>query len=140
MIPHCRQITYAENGRFDLESVAKTGSDSGNISNRLHPENCTFLVNRLMPSSAKTKTPDFEKLLGELDKIVQRMESGDQSLDQAMKDFERGMELSEECQKSLDSAQQRVDKLVQKHDRYQLEAVEQQVESSGYDLDDDPTE
>ena len=77
-----------------------------------------------MATSTKPKSPDFEKLLGELDKIVQRMEAGDQSLDQAMKDFERGMALSEQCQKSLDTAQQRVDKLVKKHGRYQLESMD----------------
>ena len=82
-----------------------------------------------MATSTKAKSPDFEKLLGELDKIVQRMEAGDQSLDQAMKDFERGMALSEQCQKSLDTAQQRVDKLVKKHGRYQLESMDDEDES-----------
>lgn len=86
-----------------------------------------------MATTRKTKTPDFEKLLGELDKIVQRMEQGDQSLDQTLKDFERGMELSEQCQKSLDAAQQRVDKLVKKHGNFQLESMDE-------DLDDDEEE
>ena len=81
-----------------------------------------------MATTRKTKTPDFEKLLGELDKIVQRMEQGDQTLDQTMKDFERGMELSEQCQKSLDAAQQRVDKLVKKHGNFQLESMEDELE------------
>ena len=60
----------------------------------------------------------------ELEKIVQRMEQGEQSLDQTLKDFERGMALSEQCQKSLDVAQQRVEKLVKKHGDYKLEPVE----------------
>lgn len=81
-----------------------------------------------MATTRKTKTPDFEKLLGELDKIVQRMEQGDQSLDQTMKDFERGMELSEQCQKSLDAAQQRVDKLVKKHGNFQLESMDDELD------------
>lgn len=81
-----------------------------------------------MATTRKTKTPDFEKLLGELDKIVQRMEQGDQTLDQTMKDFERGMELSEQCQKSLDAAQQRVDKLVKKHGNFQLESMDDELE------------
>lgn len=76
-----------------------------------------------MTNTRKTKTPDFEKLLGELDKIVQRMEQGEQSLDQTMKDFERGMELSEQCQASLDNARQRVDKLVKKHGDFALEPM-----------------
>ncbi len=91
-----------------------------------------------MATTRKTKTPDFEKLLGELDKIVQRMEQGDQSLDQTMKDFERGMELSEQCQKSLDAAQQRVDKLVKKHGNFQLESMDDDLEDDEeYDEESD---
>lgn len=91
-----------------------------------------------MATTRKTKTPDFEKLLGELDKIVQRMEQGDQSLDQTMKDFERGMELSEQCQKSLDAAQQRVDKLVKKHGNFQLESMDDELgDEEEYDEESD---
>jgi exodeoxyribonuclease VII small subunit len=91
-----------------------------------------------MATTRKTKNPDFEKLLGELDKIVQRMEQGDQSLDQTMKDFERGMELSEQCQKSLDAAQQRVDKLVKKHGNFQLESMDDELDDEEeYDEESD---
>ncbi len=75
-----------------------------------------------MSTTKKSATPDFEKLLAELEGIVQRMEQGEQTLEQTMKDFERGMELSEKCQESLDKAQQRVDKLVKKHGIYQVES------------------
>lgn len=88
-----------------------------------------------MATTRKSKTPDFEKLLGELDKIVQRMELGEQSLDETMKDFERGMELSQQCQKSLDAAQQRVDKLVKKHGGFQLESMDEDLDE---DIDDEP--
>ena len=90
-----------------------------------------------MATTRKAKTPDFEKLLGELDKIVQRMEQGDQSLDQTMKDFERGMELSEQCQKSLDAAQQRVDKLVKKHGNFQLESMDDDLEDDEEEYDEE---
>ena len=89
-----------------------------------------------MATAKSPKTTDFEKLLGELDKIVQRMEQGEQSLDQTMKDFERGMELSDQCQKSLDAAQQRVDKLVKKHGSFELEPMEgdlDEMNEEGYD-------
>ena len=89
-----------------------------------------------MATTRKTKSPDFEKLLGELDKIVQRMEQGDQTLEQTMKDFERGMELSEQCQKSLDAAQQRVDKLVKKHGNFQLESMDDELEEEYEDESD----
>ena len=74
-----------------------------------------------MSTTKKSATPDFEKLLAELEDIVQRMEQGEQTLEQTMRDFERGMVLSEKCQESLDRAQQRVDKLVKKHGIYQVE-------------------
>ena len=48
-----------------------------------------------MPQDKKNQPPDFEKSLAELEKIVQRMERGEQSLEQTLKDFERGMVLSE---------------------------------------------
>ena len=91
-----------------------------------------------MPATKKKNTaPDFENLLGELDQIVNRMEQGDQSLDQTMKDFERGMVLSEQCQKSLDSAQQKVEKLVEKHGVTQLESMDDADELDDDEFDDE---
>ncbi len=75
-----------------------------------------------MTSPDPSPAIDFEKLLSELEKIVQRMEQGEQTLEQTMRDFERGMVLSEQCQKSLDQAQLRVDKLVKKHGIYQVDS------------------
>jgi exodeoxyribonuclease VII small subunit len=63
----------------------------------------------------QTSIADFEKALAELEKIVERMERGDQTLDQSLKDFERGMELSRTCRKVLDEAEQRVEKLIERH-------------------------
>lgn len=63
----------------------------------------------------KTSAPDFEHALDELEAIVARMERGEQSLEATVKDFARGMALSEKCQNSLQSAQLKIDKLVQKH-------------------------
>ena len=81
-----------------------------------------------MSAARKTTSSDFEKSLFELEKIVDRMEKGDQTLDETMKDFERGMVLSEQCQKSLDEAQQKVEKLVKKHGGYELQSMEEQNE------------
>ncbi len=60
----------------------------------------------------------FEIALQELEKIAQRMESGDQSLEQSLKDFERGIQLSRECQAQLQSAEQRVQQLIQQEKTY----------------------
>lgn len=81
-----------------------------------------------MCAAKKSSSPDFEKSLSELEKIVDRMEKGDQSLEDTLQDFERGMVLSEQCQKSLDEAQQKVEKLVKKHGGYQLESMDDDFE------------
>jgi exodeoxyribonuclease VII small subunit len=57
---------------------------------------------------------DFEKALAELEQIVESMEQGDLALEQALKDFERGIELTRACQSALQQAEQKVKMLVQK--------------------------
>lgn len=51
---------------------------------------------------------DFESALKELEKIAEKLESGEISLDESIKLFERGMELTNECRKALDGAKQRI--------------------------------
>ena len=41
------------------------------------------------------------------------MEQGDQSLEQSLKDFERGVELTRTCQKALKQAEQKVQLLLE---------------------------
>ena len=61
----------------------------------------------------KTETlPDFEKSLEELESLVEQLESGDLSLDDSLKQFKRGVELTRHCQGVLDQAQQAVEKLM----------------------------
>ena len=50
----------------------------------------------------------FEQALGELEKIVSRMESGELSLEQSLAAHKRGLELARFCQQRLESAQQQV--------------------------------
>jgi exodeoxyribonuclease VII small subunit len=59
---------------------------------------------------------DFEKSLKRLEEVVKRMESPDLSLDDAMKLFEEGMQLSQDCQKQLEAAEGRVEILMKKAD------------------------
>ncbi|MBD3670977.1 MAG: exodeoxyribonuclease VII small subunit [Gammaproteobacteria bacterium] len=51
---------------------------------------------------------DFEKTLEELEGLVQRLEQGDQSLEQSLKDFERGVTLTRAAQQALKQAEQKV--------------------------------
>ena len=52
--------------------------------------------------------PSFEGALEELESIVERMEEGELSLDESLKLYERGMDLTRRCQKALDGAEQRI--------------------------------
>ncbi len=54
----------------------------------------------------------FEKKLSRLEEIVQKMESGEMSLDESLSLFEEGVKLSRECGRELNEAEQKVKKLV----------------------------
>lgn len=58
---------------------------------------------RKIPKSTK-----FEDALGELETLVESLESGDQSLESSLEQFERGVALSRFCQQSLSEAEQKV--------------------------------
>lgn len=62
---------------------------------------------------------DFEKKLNRLEEIVSKMESGEMSLDESLKSFEEGVNLSRECQKQLSEAEQKVKILVSVDDKGQ---------------------
>ena len=67
------------------------------------------------PIKQKTKSIDFEKSLAELENLVARMEQGDSSLEDSLKDFERGIELTRNCQTALHEAEQKVQILLKKN-------------------------
>ena len=62
------------------------------------------------------KKPDFEKSLGRLEEVVRRLESPQLALDDAMKLFEEGVQLSRESQKQLEEAEGRVEILLKNAD------------------------
>lgn len=66
----------------------------------------------------------FENSLGELEQLVERLESGEQSLETALKDFERGIVLTRQCQQSLQAAELRVQQLLQRNGKDSLEDFE----------------
>ena len=65
-------------------------------------------------SSKKAKTVDFEQALGELEAVVDRLEHGELPLEEALRQFERGVELARSCQASLQQAEQKVEILLKK--------------------------
>lgn len=58
--------------------------------------------------ATRKKTANFEKSLESLELLVEEMEGGDLSLDEALKSFEKGIKLTQECQQALDEAEQKV--------------------------------
>ena len=54
----------------------------------------------------------FEDALAELEGIVRRLEGGQVKLDEAIQSYERGAQLKRHCEKKLNEAQQRVDRIV----------------------------
>jgi exodeoxyribonuclease VII small subunit len=66
-----------------------------------------------MPSDSQP--PDFERALDELERLVERLEHGDLPLEEALRTFERGVELTRHCQSALKAAQQRVEILLKRN-------------------------
>jgi len=64
--------------------------------------------------SEPPKKPDFECSLTRLEEIVRKLESANLSLDEAMKLFEEGVQLSRDCQKHLELAEGKVEILLKK--------------------------
>ena len=60
----------------------------------------------------KNKNLDLEKSMAELEKIVAELERGDLSLDKSLRQFEKGVRLSRECQAVLNEAEQKVQLLM----------------------------
>lgn len=54
----------------------------------------------------------FEQSLGELEQVVQLLEQGELSLDEALKQFERGVALSRASEQKLQAAEQKVQVLL----------------------------
>ena len=69
----------------------------------------------------KTRAPDFEKSLNDLEQLVEKLERGDLPLEEALQTFERGVALTRECQKALQAAQARVEVLLERNGRQDVE-------------------
>lgn len=63
-----------------------------------------------------TEKHSFEENLKELETVVRSLESGNVSLDEMLGLFERGVALTKECTKQLDSTEQKINILIKKAD------------------------
>lgn len=60
----------------------------------------------------KDQPIEFEQAFAELEALVSRMETGDQSLQKSVDDFQTGIGLIKTLQKNLEDAEQKVDILL----------------------------
>ena len=75
------------------------------------------IVTSKTPSATETvaePTADFERSLAELEAIVDKLEQGDLSLDDSLRHFERGVQLTRACQGALKQAEQKVEILLRR--------------------------
>jgi exodeoxyribonuclease VII small subunit len=72
-------------------------------------------------SRKRSSPPDFEQALAELETLVEKMEQGDLSLEESLQSFERGIQLTRNCQQALQAAEQKVQILLEKDGGAQLE-------------------
>lgn len=54
----------------------------------------------------------FEKSIKELEKIVNKLETGETTLSESLELFEKGINLAKECHKMLDDAEKKVSVLI----------------------------
>lgn len=62
-----------------------------------------------MDAALPIEDMSFEDALKELERIVQRLESGDEQLDMSIALYERGSQLRQRCADRLDAAQARIE-------------------------------
>jgi len=82
---------------------------------------------------ATEPTVNFEAALEELEQLVERMETGEMSLEESLKAFERGVTLTRDCQKALKDAELRVQALTDTEQGLGLE----DVDADEFEHDDD---
>jgi exodeoxyribonuclease VII small subunit len=72
----------------------------------------------------------FEEALKKLEKIVEELEQGDLSLDEALKKYQEGIELSRLCSSRLESAKKKIDVLSKnKKGDFELKPLDQDIET-----------
>ena len=75
-------------------------------------------------SAWRNHLPNFEECLSRLEAIVCELEKGDVPLENALKLFEEGMQLSGSCRKELEEAEGKVEILLKQNGKLQPEPFE----------------
>ena len=74
------------------------------------------------------KELSYEEAMKELEIVVKELESGELSLDESIKKFERGMELSKQCGTLLEEAEKKISVLMEKENG-EMQEVPFQIET-----------
>ena len=62
----------------------------------------------MVKESKNSNPPSFEVAMADLEELVAKIETGNLSLEDSLKEFEQGIKLSRICQQALTDAEQRV--------------------------------
>lgn len=76
------------------------------------------------------KTPEFlnfENALNELETIIEKMGTGQLSLENALKNFEQGILLARQCQQTLKEAEQKVQVLIEQNGEYEIQSFNEEA-------------
>lgn len=73
-----------------------------------------IVTSKTQPTDTANEPADFERSLAELEAIVAKLEEGDLSLDDSLRHFERGVQLTRSCQSALKQAEQKVEMLLKR--------------------------
>jgi len=73
--------------------------------------------------------------MAELESLVEQMEAGDLSLDESLKQFERGVQLTRACQTALKDAEQKVQILLEKDGHSELEPFRNGTQTNDHESD-----
>ncbi|MCY4043798.1 MAG: exodeoxyribonuclease VII small subunit [Cellvibrionales bacterium] len=76
----------------------------------------------------KPQKPSFDKSLSELEALVAKIDSGELNLEDALAAFEKGVGLVRDCQKSLNEAEQTVNRLVADSEGLSLEPLDDRAQ------------
>ncbi len=82
------------------------------------------------------KNKSFEEAISELENVVNELENADMSLDESVNKFQKGIELSNYCNKLLEDAEKKISILIEKNDG-EIEEKDFAVEKEENSNDDD---
>ena len=62
-----------------------------------------------------SQTKTFEKNLEQLTTVIEKMEQQDVGLEESLKLYEQGIQLTRKCQKIIDEAEQKIEQLMEQN-------------------------